>query len=395
MSAMPVEQEHVVTTQQRMPLHAMILLAMAAFVTLLTEIMPAGLLSAISSGLQVPQAVGGQFITAFALGALSAALPSTALTHRMARKKLLLAGLAGFALVNFANAVASNFPLSLCIRFVAGCCGGLVWAMFAGYATRLAPEGQRGRAIALAGSGVTLALVLGAPLSAFLGQMIGWRGAFATLGGFSTILLVWSAFVLPDAAGSQSEVSFSILKTIRLPGVMANLTVIFSFVSAHSLLYVYIEPLLAPSGLSWRIDALLLLFGAASVVGLFANGLLIDRRMASLILASIVLFAGASLILGLALTHAVPVCVAIILWGLTTGGFAALTQSAMAHVSGSSVDTAQAMATTAWNLAVSFGGLLGGLALTHVSIASLPLMAVALLLIGLAAFVRGLRPLIG
>lgn len=51
---------------QRMPLQAMVLLSLAAFVTLLTEIMPAGLLSALSRGLGVTQAVGGQFITAFA-----------------------------------------------------------------------------------------------------------------------------------------------------------------------------------------------------------------------------------------------------------------------------------------------------------------------------------------
>ncbi|NVN44349.1 MFS transporter [Asaia siamensis] len=377
-----------------MPVHAMLVLAMAAFVTLLTEIMPAGLLSSISTGLRVPQAVGGQFITAFALGALSAALPSTAFTHRLARKKLLLTGLIGFTLVNFGNAVATSFTLSLIIRFIAGCCGGLIWAMFAGYATRLAPEGQRGRAIALAGSGVTLALVLGAPLSAFLGQFIGWRGAFAALGGFSALLLLWAIIVLPDAPGSQGEVSFSILRTVRLPGVLANLAIIFSFVSAHSLLYVYIEPLLVPSGLSDRIDALLLLFGAASVLGLFVTGVLIDRHMASLIPASITLFAGASLIFACGLNHPVAVCLAIILWGLTTGGFAALTQSAMAHVSGSSIDAAQAMATTSWNLAVSSGGLIGGILLTQATIAVLPLIAIALLLLGLAAYIRGLSPLV-
>ncbi|NVN25366.1 MFS transporter [Asaia siamensis] len=377
-----------------MPVHAMLVLAMAAFVTLLTEIMPAGLLSSISTGLRVPQAVGGQFITAFALGALFAALPSTAFTHRLARKKLLLTGLIGFSLVNFGNALTTSFTLSLIIRFIAGCCGGLIWAMFAGYATRLAPEGQRGRAIALAGSGVTLALVLGAPLSASLGQMIGWRGAFATLGGFSVLLLLWAIIVLPDASGSQGEISFSIFRTIKLPGVFATLAIIFSFVAAHSLLYVYIEPLVTPAGLSARIDALLLLFGAASVVGLFVTGMLIDRHMASLTFVSMTTFVGASVILMGGLTHPPVICLAIVLWGLSTGGFAALTQSAMAHVSGSSIDVAQAMATTSWNLAVSSGGLFGGVLLTHAPIAALPLMAIALLLLGLAAFFRGLRPLL-
>jgi len=377
-----------------MPVHAMLILAMAAFVTLLTEIMPAGLLSSISAGLGVSQAVGGQFITAFAFGALAAALPSAAFTHRMRRKKLLLFGLIGFTLVNAANALVSDFPLALMIRFLAGCFGGLVWAMFAGYATRLAPPAQRGRAIALAGSGVTLAMVLGAPLSALLGQVIGWRGTFGALAMLSAVLTIWAIMILPDAPGSDQEGRFAIIPTLRLPGVAANLTLIFSFVAAHSLLYVYIEPLLGPSGLSQRVDVLLLLFGAGSVVGLFATGILIDHHLSRLTSLSIALFAVAAMVLALGLAHVSLVLPAIICWGLTTGGFAALTQSAMAQVSGRLIDVAQAMATTAWNLAVSTGGLLGGALLTHVSIGSLPWMALLLLLLGLAAFVRGLRPLI-
>jgi len=378
----------------RLPRHAMIILALAAFVTLLTEIMPAGLLSLLADGLQITQAASGQFITAFALGALCAALPSTALTYRMPRKRLLLLGLVGFTLINAANGIITNLALALTIRFFAGCCGGLIWAMFAGYATRLSPPAQRGRAIALAGSGVTLALVLGAPLSAAIGQWLGWRGAFLCLGGFSGLLVIWSLFFLPDAPGSQAGSHFSLSGSLRQPGVLANLTLIFSFVAAHSLLYVFIEPLLVPSGLGARVDLLLLVFGGGSVAGLFVTGILIDHHLSRLTMASILVFMAACLLMSVGLTHKLPVCLGVVLWGITTGGFAALTQSAMTSVAGSFMDTAQAMATTAWNLAVSAGGLLGGVLLTHSSIVALPAAAILLLLLGLGAYQRGLRPLI-
>ncbi len=387
-------QDTITAPEPRLPLHAMILLALAAFVTLLTEIMPAGLLSAISDGLNVTQAAGGQFITAFALGALSAALPSAAFTHAVRRKPLLLAGLTGFVVVNGANACIDNLALALVVRFLAGCCGGLIWAMFAGYATRLAPVAQRGRAIALAGSGVTLALVLGAPLSAMLGQLIGWRGAFAGLAGFSALLVLWCLKYLPDAPGSAEGSHFSVVGALRRPGVAANLALIFTIVAAHSLLYVYIEPLLGPSGMAEHVDALLLIFGGGSVAGLLITGILIDRYLARLTLTSILLFILAALIMTCSLGHPLPVCAAIILWGITTGGFAALTQSVMTHVAGSYMDTAQAMATTAWNLAVSCGGLLGGLLLTHGTIEALPLAAIALLCAGLGAYMLRLHALI-
>ena len=61
-------------------------LAMAAFITLLTEIMPAGVLSSIAGDLKVSESLAGQFITAYAVGALVAAIPLTALTQGMRRR---------------------------------------------------------------------------------------------------------------------------------------------------------------------------------------------------------------------------------------------------------------------------------------------------------------------
>jgi len=59
------------TNSQDLPLAALLALSMAAFLTLLTEIMPAGLLSSIAEGLNVSESLAGQFITAYAVGPLS------------------------------------------------------------------------------------------------------------------------------------------------------------------------------------------------------------------------------------------------------------------------------------------------------------------------------------
>lgn len=58
-----------VGSAERLPLGALMALAMAAFITLLTEIMPAGLLFSIAQGLNVSESLAGQFITAYAVGA--------------------------------------------------------------------------------------------------------------------------------------------------------------------------------------------------------------------------------------------------------------------------------------------------------------------------------------
>ncbi|MGP2837326.1 hypothetical protein ACTVJ2_03950 [Serratia nevei] len=51
-------------SSERLPLGGLLALAMAAFITLLTEIMPAGVLSSIAGDLSVSESLAGQFITA-------------------------------------------------------------------------------------------------------------------------------------------------------------------------------------------------------------------------------------------------------------------------------------------------------------------------------------------
>nr|WP_264081323.1 MFS transporter [Pectobacterium versatile] len=132
--------------------------------------MPAGLLSSIATGLDVSESLAGQFITAFALGALLSAIPATALTRGLRRKPLLLVAISGFAVVNAVTAVSDNYVLSLAARFVAGLFGGVVWSMLAGYASRMVPRWLLGRAIAIVGAGSTAALVLGVPIGGLLGS---------------------------------------------------------------------------------------------------------------------------------------------------------------------------------------------------------------------------------
>lgn len=74
-------------------------------------------------------------------------------------------------------------------------------------------------------------------------------------------------------------------------------------------------PFLAPAGLSDRVDAVLLVFGVASLAGIWISGLLIDRMLRSLVLLALAGFALASLALGVAGTQPVVVYVAVAAWG--------------------------------------------------------------------------------
>jgi predicted MFS family arabinose efflux permease len=112
---------------QRLPLGALLALAMGGFVTILTEALPAGLLPQMAQSLAVSEAWVGQTVTLYALGSLLAAIPLIILTQGVRRRPLLLTAIAGFALANSVTALSTSFTLTLLARLVAGvsagCCG--------------------------------------------------------------------------------------------------------------------------------------------------------------------------------------------------------------------------------------------------------------------------------
>jgi predicted MFS family arabinose efflux permease len=91
---------------------------------------------------------------------------------------LLTGLLGGFAVVNVVTALSSSYQLTIVVRVVGGLLGGVVWSMLASYAARIVRADQRGRAIAIALSGITVALALGVPAGTQLARLIGWRPTF-------------------------------------------------------------------------------------------------------------------------------------------------------------------------------------------------------------------------
>lgn len=124
---------------QRLPLGALLALAMGGFITILTEALPAGLLPQMAANLGVSESWVGQTVTLYAIGSLIAAIPLTLLTQGYRRRPLLLTALAGFVLANTVTALSTDFSLILLARSLAGVSAGLLWALLAGYAARLVP----------------------------------------------------------------------------------------------------------------------------------------------------------------------------------------------------------------------------------------------------------------
>ncbi len=369
----------------RLPLSALLALASAGFITILTEALPAGLLSQIGGDLGVSQSLVGQMVTIYAIGSLVAAIPLVALTRTWRRRPLLITAISGFAVVNTVTALSNDYALTMAARFLAGVFAGLLWALAAGYASRMVAPHQQGRAIAIAMLGAPVALSIGIPAGTLLGAVAGWRLTFGLLSVATILLIGWVLWVVPDFAGQRTERRMALSSVFRLPGIRPVLLVMFAVVLAHNILYTYIVPFLQPSGLDAAADRVLLVFGLSSLVVIPIIGALVDRHLRLLVLATTALFAAASLLLAVCGDQPVAVYLGVVAWGLSFGGAPTLFQTASAKAAGGEADAAQSMIVTAWNAAMAGGGLAGGLLLDWVGAAVLPAVLLAILIPALAA----------
>jgi predicted MFS family arabinose efflux permease len=367
------------------------------FITTLTETLPAGVLTGMGRSLEVSDSAMGQSITVYAVGTVLTAVPLGTMTAHWTRKRLLLAGMAGFLAANTLTALAPDYTVSMVARFFAGVAAGVAWSLLAGYARRLAPPHLAGRAIAVAMTGIPLALSLGVPAGTFIGDVLSWRAAFGLMSLLTVAVIVWIAVTVADHPGVPRGLGpvttrTPMLSTARIPGVRAVLAVTLVFVLAHTIMYAYVATYLAHAGMAASTDLVLLVFGAACLASIWRVGRSIDGHLRGLTIASVALVAVATAMFALSATPAV-IYVAATAWGLGWGGIPTLLQTAgvtaAARHSDAAADAAQAMLVTSWNAAMAIGGSVGGLVLSVGGVIALPtataLLAVPALLVVLRA----------
>jgi predicted MFS family arabinose efflux permease len=119
------------------------------------------------------------------------------------------------------------------------------WSMSAATVMRLVPEQDVPRALALLNGGNALATTIAAPLGSFLGQYIGWRGAFFAVVPLAAFTLAWQFATLPSLppqAGRRARSALGVLRSKQARYGIAAVTLFFMGSS----------PCLPIFGHSWR-----------------------------------------------------------------------------------------------------------------------------------------------
>lgn len=356
----------------RLPVFKLIPLALAGFIAIMTETMPAGLLPQIGKSLGIKESLAGQLITLYALGSVLAAIPVIAATLHWPRKRLLLLATIGFFVFNAITALSNHYVLTLVARFLAGMAAGITWGLLIGYAKRIVQPSMEGRAIALVGIGQPIALAIGVPMAVWLGRVFGWDGAFWTMSVLSFLLMIWMIITLPDFKGIKPQKRLSVYRVFMLNGIRRLLLMLFLWIMAHNILYTYIAPYLFDFDLTDSVDLVLLIFGISSLLGIGIIGVLIDKWLIPLTKGSLFVFALGAVLLIMASYIPSFLYLGVCLWGLSFGGISTLLQKSMADQAGENSDVAQSMFVTVFNLAVAVGGIAGGMLLDKLGATSFP-----------------------
>ncbi|NMX54328.1 MFS transporter [Pseudomonas sp. WS 5146] len=380
----------------RLPIGALLALAMTGFICIVTETLPAGLLPLISDGLAISPSMAGQMVTAYALGSVLAVIPMTIATRGWRRRNVLLLTIVGFLLFNSITALSSQYGVTLVARFFAGVAAGLAWSLLAGYARRMVAPHQQGRALALAMVGTPIALSLGVPLGTWLGSLVGWRTTFGLMSALTLLLIVWVLVKVPDYPPQPAHQRLSLGQVLTTPGVRPVLAVVISWMLAHNILYTYIAPFVARAGLAERVDLVLLVFGIAALVGIWLTAKLVEPLLRKTVLASLVTFAAVTLVFGFLGSVPQVIYLGVAVWGLSFGGAATLLQTALADAAGEGADVALSLNVVAWNSAIAASGVVGGVLLETWGAASFPWAMALLLLVALViactAHAHGFKP---
>ena len=343
------------------------------FALMTSELLPVGVLTPVASDLRVSEGVAGLMVTVPGLVAAFSAPLVTVATGRFDRRLVLCILIGVVGLANLASALATNFGVVLLARFLIGISVGGFWAIAGGIAVRLVPEKQVVRATAVIFFGVESASVLGVPAGTLLGDLLGWRFAFAAVGVLGLLSLIFMVLLMPAVPAERTITLRELPRIFRANiGVRMGVAVTFLLVTGHFLAYTYLRPVLIELAdvNPGAIGLLLLVFGVAGICGNFIAGAMIERDLRATVVGIALLMSASVLLVALVGSSVVSAAILLVFWGLAYGGVPVTLQTWILRAAPDTPEAASSMYVSMFNASIALGALLGGIVVDNIGVAA-------------------------
>ncbi|MBB5857309.1 MFS transporter [Amycolatopsis umgeniensis] len=360
-------------TSARTPLKgwlAVLAVTLGIFSLVTTEILPIGLLTPIGEDFRITPGTAGLTMTLPGFLAALAAPAVTVAAGRLDRRALLCALMVVLALADVLAATAQAYWAVLVSRVLVGLVIGAFWAIGSGLAARLVGLGRAGTATAVIFSAVPLGSVLGVPAGTFVGELFGWRAAFAVMAAFTLGVLAALAVTLPPLPSAGTTRLDVLRELTRGRATRLGLLVTVLVVLAHFGTYTYVTPLLhqvtrvGPE----LITVFLLVYGTAGVAGNFVAGAAIARDLRLTFLAAAGLIGVATLALPFIGDSKGAALALLVVWGFAYGAVPVCSGTWFARAAPQATEAASVLFTSSFQATLSAGALLGGIVVDSVSV---------------------------
>lgn len=346
-------------------------ISVCAFALVASEFLPVSLLTPIADDLSVTEGMAGQGIAISGAFAVLTSLFISSLAGSLNRKTLLLGLTVAMGVSGALVATAPNYLVYMVGRALIGVVIGGFWSMSAATVMRLVPSRDVPRALALVNGGNALATVVAAPLGAWLGTLIGWRGAFLCLVPIAMVALSWQWKALPSMQGaaraSGPTSAFKVFTLLKRPGVAVGMLASSMFFMGQFALFTYVRPFLETvTGLhGTHISLVLLVIGVAGLLGTLLIGRVLQRHFFQTLIIIPMLMA----LIAIALTTYGALTALVVsllgLWGLTATSAPVGWWSWIAMVFPKDAEAGGGLFVAVVQLSIALGSTLGGLLFDH------------------------------
>ncbi|MFX4273942.1 MFS transporter [Propionibacteriaceae bacterium Y1685] len=371
-----------------MPPLWLLALTLAAFATGTDDMVIAGLLPWISHDLTVTEAVAGQLVTGYALVYALGAPLLAVLTARLPRRRLLIGSTLTFAGVNLLMAVAPSYAMLFVLRLVAAGLAAVIVPTALSMVASLAPDERRGRWLSTVTAGITLALIAGVPLGAWIAVVLDWRATMV----FVAVLAAIAALGMTRLRPIPTERAASLcarLAPLTRPAIWAPSAAMVVAGAGGMMGYIYLAPMFAQLGVGPELIALVILvYGLAGFGGVLLGGRGADSlgSLRTLILGSGVATVMIIVLAILAATGtAVPLPVLLVItavWAVGLWSFSPPMQTWLLSRAQGMDGAVLALNTSGMYLGFALAGLIGGVVLSVGGSALLPAGSAVLLATG-------------
>lgn len=360
-------------------------MALGAFGIITTEFGIIGIMPAIAKHFNVSIDTAGWLLSGFALTIALTGPFSVLLTSKINRKVMMCLVLLTFVASNILSAISPNFTVLMIARILPAFLHPVFWAVATVAAAKQVEAKDAPKAVSVVLGGLSVATVLGVPITTYISELINWQASFVVSGVINLIAFVaLLAFVpsMPVTENQSVKSQLVILKKGQMwVNLVATMIMIAGIFATYSYLAEYLGKISNMNGT--QISLMLLLFGATGIAGNWVTGIALSKNVMLTTRFFLLSLVGVHVLAYVFGGLFIPMAAIVGIWGfIHTGGFL-IGQTRSTSEAPEAPELAASLMVSFGNAGVTLGTFLGGFVITRFGVHQVIWMSIVLLLVAL------------